>query len=421
MAKRASYKPRPAENQAPVPTQAPGEKPSASAPAPKKPNAAAAQAAARKKSKKSALSKLRGLLPVAVLVVAAVAFVANVPVGNLSAAGWGAISLICPIGALSTLLASKTLVPQVVISLVIVVLLIVLFGRAFCGWLCSVPVMQRVLGVHPDDAKGKASAKKAKRTSYKPSTKAAAAPSPAAVEAALAEPVVVSAAETGGAGAVLVGAKAAAKHSDGCASGATCGSCGGCAGQRAKALDARHWVLGGSLLSAAIFGFPVFCLVCPVGLTFATIFLVIRLFSGSVSWALLVVPALLIVELVFLRKWCHRFCPIGAFMALVAKANRFFVPTINTEKCIETTTGHACGRCAATCPESIDLRDLARSPRPINECIKCRRCVDVCPKKAITMPVFSPRAKQPAHAPLQVGYDGTVTVTHTTLAEAGEE
>lgn len=349
-------------------TSQPAEKPANAEASAKKPNAAAAKAAARKKrkkAKKGALSTLRGVLPVIVLLGAAVAFVANVPIGNLSAAGWGAISLICPVGALSTLVASKTLVPQVVISLAIVVLLIVLFGRAFCGWLCSVPVMQRVLGVHPDDKKRK---KKAKRASYKPAAK----PTCATVEAALANPVVVAEPE--------------AKTE---CSGGSCSSCAGCAEQQAKALDARYWVLGGSLLSAAIFGFPVFCLVCPVGLTFATIFLIIRLFSGSVSWALLVVPVLLIVELVLLRKWCHRFCPIGAVMALVSKANRFFVPTIDDQKCIETTTGHSCGRCAAACPESIDLRNLAQSPRPINECIKCRRCVDVCPKKAITMPFFS--------------------------------
>lgn len=365
---------------------------------PRKPNAAAAKAAARKKRKKdrrSALSVVRGALPVVVLLGAAAAFVANVPVGNLSAAGWGAISLICPVGALSTLLASKTFVPQVVISLVIVVLLIALFGRAFCGWLCSVPVMQRVLGVHPDDAKTK---KRAKRASYKPAAK----PSPATVEAVLANPVVVAEPE----------AKAE------CSSG-SCGSCAGCAEQRAKALDARYWVLGGSLLSAAIFGFPVFCLVCPVGLTFATMFLIIRLFSGSVSWALLVVPALLIVELVLLRTWCHRFCPIGAFMALVSKVNRCFVPVIDGQKCIETTTGHDCGRCAGACPESIDLRNVAQSPRPINECIRCRRCVDACPKKAITMPFFSKSKVE--KGPITIDVDGAATVTRVSLAEASEE
>lgn len=366
-------------------------------------NAAAQKAASKKRQKKGALSSLRGFLPVAVLLVAAVAFVANVPIGNLSAAGWGAVSLICPVGALSTWLASKTFVPQVVVSLVVVVLLVVLFGRAFCGWLCSVPVMQRVLGVHPDNEKAKAAKKaKAARAQRVAAAKAA---DPDVVSAALANPEVVS-------------AEAPAKACDPKACGSSAG-CAGCAERRAKALDARHWVLGGSLLSAAVFGFPVFCLVCPVGLTFATIFLIIRLFSGSVSWALLVVPALLIVELVFLRRWCHRFCPIGAFMSLVSKANRFFVPTIDAGKCIETTTGHACGRCAKVCPESIDLRDLAASPRPINECIKCRQCVDVCPKKAITMP-FLPKGKA-APAPIQVAPDGSVTVARGALVEADEE
>ena len=368
---------------------------------PKRQNAAAQKAASKKKQKRGALSSLRGFLPVAVLLAAAVAFVANVPIGNLSAAGWGAVSLICPVGALSTWLASKTFVPQVVVSLVVVVLLVVLFGRAFCGWLCSVPVMQRVLGVHPDNEKAKA-AKKAKAAR---GVAAASAADPDAVSAALANPEVVS-------------AETPAKACDPKACGSSAG-CAGCAEQRAKALDARHWVLGGSLLSAAVFGFPVFCLVCPVGLTFATIFLIIRLFSGSVSWALLVVPALLIVELVFLRRWCHRFCPIGAFMSLVAKANRFFVPTIDAEKCIETTTGHACGRCAKVCPESIDLRDLAASPRPINECIKCRQCVDACPKKAITMP-FLPKGKA-AESPVKVAPDGSVTVARGALVEADKE
>lgn len=368
-------------------------------------NAAAQKAASKKKQKKGALSSLRGFLPVAVLLVAAVAFVANVPIGNLSAAGWGAVSLICPVGALSTWLASKTFVPQVVVSLVVVVLLVVLFGRAFCGWLCSVPVMQRVLGVHPDNEKAKAAKKAKAAQAQAQGVVAAKAADPDAVNAVLANPEVVS-------------AEAPAKACDPKACGSSAG-CAGCAERRAKALDARHWVLGGSLLSAAVFGFPVFCLVCPVGLTFATIFLIIRLFSGSVSWALLVVPALLIVELVFLRRWCHRFCPIGAFMSLVSKANRFFVPTIDAGKCIETTTGHACGRCAKVCPESIDLRDLAASPRPINECIKCRQCVDVCPKKAITMP-FLPKGKA-APAPIQVAPDGSVTVARGALVEADEE
>ena len=283
------------------------------------------------------LMKFRRALPALVLLVCAVAFVAMVPLGNISAFGWESISAICPMGALSSLLASKTLVPRVLISLVIALALILLFGRAFCSWICSVPFVERILGLRDGDCEG--------------------------------------------------GRKAAAgKEKGSCSQG-----CSGCAKARGKAVDSRHFVLGGTLLSAAVFGFPVFCLICPIGLTFATIFLVLRLFGGSVSWALLVVPALLIAELFLARKWCHRICPLGALMSLVSKGNRTFVPTIDKDMCLEETRGAHCGRCHAACPEGIDLRNLAGSPVAINECVKCRACVEACPAHAISVP-FLPKA-----------------------------
>lgn len=299
----------------------------------------------------STLTKVRRVLPALVLLTCSVAFVAMVPLGNISAFGWDAISVICPLGALATLLASKTFVPRVVISLVIALALIVLFGRAFCSWVCSVPLVQRLLGVRHGEREGSA----------------------------------------GGKG------KPAASGPSACASG--CASCGGaCARQRGRVADTRHWVLGGSLLSAAVFGFPVFCLVCPIGLSFATIYLVLRLFSGSVSWALLVVPALLVAELLLARRWCHRFCPLGALMSLVSRTNRMFVPRIDTSACLETTRSLSCGRCARSCPEGIDLRNLSASPTAINECVKCRACVDACPAKAISMPLLPGRGTRPALA-----------------------
>ena len=283
------------------------------------------------------LTKFRRALPALVLLVCAVAFVAMVPLGNISAFGWESISAICPMGALSSLLASKTLVPRVLISLVIALALILLFGRAFCSWICSVPFVERILGLRDGDCEG--------------------------------------------------GRKVAAgKEKGSCSQG-----CSGCAKARGKAVDSRHFVLGGTLLSAAVFGFPVFCLICPIGLTFATIFLVLRLFGGSVSWALLVVPALLIAELFLARKWCHRICPLGALMSLVSKGNRTFVPTIDKDMCLEETRGAHCGRCHAACPEGIDLRNLAGSPVAINECVKCRACVEACPAHAISVP-FLPKA-----------------------------
>ena len=61
--------------------------------------------------------KLRIIIPLALLGAAGVAYAAHVSAGTLSAFGWESISLICPIGALGTMLASKMLVPRAVISI----------------------------------------------------------------------------------------------------------------------------------------------------------------------------------------------------------------------------------------------------------------------------------------------------------------
>ena len=168
--------------------------------------------------------------------------------------------------------------------------------------------------------------------------------------------------------------------------------CASCAKKRGDAVDARHFVLGGALVSTFIFGFPVFCLVCPIGLTFATILLLVNLFGqGDVTWSLIVVPALLIAEVVLFKKWCHKLCPLSAFMSLIAKLNRTFKPTIDDAKCLETSKGTPCSRCAMVCEADINLRHPEYGERTLADCTRCHSCVDACPASAITMPVVAKR------------------------------
>ena len=324
--------------------------------------------------------RLRIIIPLAVTGLVAVGFATHVGVGTLSAIGWQDISLLCPLGALLTMIATKTMIPRAVVSLLIAVVLIVLLARAFCGWICPVPVVSKIRGLF------------SRKTSNTDMTGTG-------VLAAGENPLVQAAATAGATEADDAATPAVSPLSaDEQATLAGCGSkkgCSSCAEKRA-ALDSRHVILGGSLLSAAVFGFPVFCLICPIGLTFATIVLAMRLFAfGDVAWSVILVPALLLAEVVFFRKWCSTFCPISALMSLVAKANRTFVPAIDDAKCRESAQHASCEVCAAVCPQGINVRH-PEAGMSFSECTKCRACVEACPTRAITMPFLPRKAAAPA-------------------------
>lgn len=307
---------------------------------------------------------LRTLTALAVIVIVFVGFLTNLGIGTISAPGIWDISILCPLGALGTMLASKMMVPRALVSLVVMVVLIIIFARAFCGWICPVPLVQKLR-----DLFSKPQVKEAKAEDADGTKAANVAPLTDEEKAALA-----------------TGCEKNAKGLAGCAS---------CAKKRGDAVDARHFVLGGALVSTFIFGFPVFCLVCPIGLTFATILLLVNLFGqGDVTWSLIVVPALLIAEVVLFKKWCHKLCPLSAFMSLIAKLNRTFKPTIDDAKCLETSKGATCGRCGKACNEGIDPRHPELSEAAWSECTKCRSCVDACPANAITMPLIAKKGEK---------------------------
>lgn len=329
---------------------------------------------------------LRTLCAVAIIVAVTIGFVTNLGIGTISAPGFWDISVLCPLGALGTMLASKTMVPRAIISLVLMIVLIILFARAFCGWMCPIPLVSKLRGIfsRPESAKKKDAAGDTDDAVNDVADGAVG-------EAAAAEggENAAAGAQTATAAAIApLTAEEKAALSGACekdSKGIT--GCASCAAKRGDAVDARHWVLGGAIISTFAFGFPVFCLICPIGLTFATIMLVINLFAhGDVTWTVIVVPLLLACEVIFFRKWCTKLCPLSAFMSLVAKLNRTFVPTIDDAKCLETAKGAKCGRCGKACEEGIDPRHPELSEAAWSECTKCRSCVDACPASAISMP-----------------------------------
>jgi len=284
--------------------------------------------------KKMKTSTLRTLTILAFVLLVMVGLAFHTGTGTISAFGYKTISAICPLGSIEAQLASKTLLPHVLISLAVFVFITILFGRIFCAWACPVPLFRKWFP------------KKSFKVNHDEKSSAPEQPMD------------------------LVMLNASIKTSG--------------------TVDSSYYVLGGALASTFIFGFPVFCLICPVGLTFAVLIGVWRLLQfNEPTWSLLVLPAILIVELVFYRYSCRKFCPLGALISLVSRLNIFTRPKIDQTKCMQTSKGIDCKLCKSVCNEEIDLHEGVDTSAQLSRCTKCRDCADVCPMGAIKFPFFS--------------------------------
>lgn len=278
--------------------------------------------------------RIRKAVRFLIVAVLLIALFAGWQTGTLCSVGYDAIAYICPLGALETIFGSWAFVPRVLICLAAVVIVALVFGKAFCSWVCPVAPLSDLLR-----------GKKAREKDECERTQAA-------------HRVLERWSDTS--------AAQAEKHKP----------------FRSR-VDGRHVVLAGSLASAAVCGFPVFCLVCPIGLTFASAIALYRLIGfNEPAIEVLVFPALLVLELTVFRKWCHRFCPVGALLSLLSRGNRTFKPHVDASMCARHA-GSSCAACAQACPEHIDpCADLG--DRSLAECTRCGACVNTCPAKALS-------------------------------------
>ena len=291
----------------------------------------------KRSAPKKKFKRMRGAVFAVMCIAVCASMAVHIGIGSISAWGWDMVELMCPLGALEALVTGRELVPRLIIGAVVALALALVFGKAFCSWACPVPRIRRAVA-----PKGQRDRERLQ-----------------GVEAA---------------------SRTMARWQE---------------GQRPstrKKIDSRHFVLIGAIASSFVCGFPVFCLICPVGLTFGTVVLVWRLVQfNQWSWAIVLFPLIVVIEVVVLKKWCGSICPIGALLSLAARGNRTFVFQVDDKAC-RRRQGDSCSACTSVCPEHVDIVDDF-GDRPVSECVKCGRCADACPMRAIEAKIVGGRKR----------------------------
>jgi len=135
----------------------------------------------------------------------------------------------------------------------------------------------------------------------------------------------------------------------------------------------RYGVLASVLTAPALFKYPVWCAVCPIGT-------ICRGAAAGAEFAvgaqILVLPAVGALSLGEKRFWCRHLCPVGGLLTLLSRLNPFVKPRVRAD--VRRTD---CGACRAICPEGIHIC----TEKSFAKCTKCLDCYAKCPFGTVTI------------------------------------
>ncbi|MGO8738275.1 NapH/MauN family ferredoxin-type protein [Rhodoblastus sp.] len=131
---------------------------------------------------------------------------------------------------------------------------------------------------------------------------------------------------------------------------------------------------------AFVSGYTVFEVISPVGI-------LSRAFTYGASLALIWVGVLLLIEIVYSRRfWCRYICPIGMTYGFVGATAPVTV-TYDLANCLHE------GKCRDVCmvPHVLEMTKIGYADDVrINigaDCTRCGMCLEVCPTKALTFDI----------------------------------
>lgn len=298
-----------------------------------------------------------------VVLVVVTGLIWHTGLGTPSSFGWDGLATICPLGWIQSVLSGGAWDLGSAACIAITIALVVLFGKAFCGWLCPTPLIRRVFG-----------GKRALARDVSPRKDECKNGCATCTHTCMAQDMVKRMEQV-------------ARQGDGQEHSKRPNTRRRSVLIKSSRKDLRWAVLCAVMVAVVLIGFPVFCLVCPVGLAIGEVIALWRFFAlGQMTWTVVVLPAILVVELVVLKRWCHVYCPIAAVVSFASKGNKTFRPVVEARTCLREQGTSPCHACFEACPESIDLHDLSAGA-PFNECMKCHACADACPTGSIRFPL----------------------------------